>query len=216
MIHELQNENTILNHYLVEIRDQTIQQDSLRFRENMNRIAQIIGYEISKKLDYTSAPIETVLAATKGMTLKHQPVVASILRAGLAMHQGLINVFDQCENAYISAYREESSESSEVKVNVEYLASPDLNGKTIILADPMLATGTSLLLAYEALLTKGQPEKIHIASIIASKHAVELLEQKFPSNTEFWIAAIDPELNSKAYIVPGLGDAGDLAFGPKI
>jgi len=214
-IHEIGRTNSVLSHFIAEIRDVEVQKDSMRFRKNMERISEILSYEMSKSFDYQPKTVTTPLGETSIQQINNELVVASILRAGLTMHQGVLNYFDKAENAFISAYREESSESSEIKIHVEYLASPSISDKTLIMVDPMLATGSSMLLTIEAMKKKGLPKKIHVISAIGSEYAMEQLIEKLPDNTEFWIAAIDKELNSKSYIIPGLGDAGDLAFGIK-
>ena len=214
-IHEIGLNNSVLSQFIAEIRDVEVQKDSMRFRKNMERISEILSYEMSKTLDYQSKNVTTPLGETSIQSIKDELVVASILRAGLTMHQGVLNYFDKAENAFISAYREESLDNSEIKVHVEYLASPSIENKTLLMVDPMLATGSSMLLTIEAMKKKGLPKKIHVISAIGSEYAMEQLVEKLPNNTEFWIAAIDKELNSKSYIIPGLGDAGDLAFGIK-
>jgi uracil phosphoribosyltransferase len=216
MIHELSQHNSILNHFISELRDIEVQKDSMRFRKNLERISEIMAYEMSKELSYELTKVNTPLGTTQVPQIKNQIVIGSILRAGLTMHQGVLNYFDHAENAFISAYREEGTESNEIKVHVEYLASPDLNDKTLILVDPMLATGTSLLLTLEAMKKNGTPSQIHILSTIASRQAIERVENELGEKAEIWIAAIDEELNDKSYIVPGLGDAGDLAYGLKL
>ena len=214
-IHELQKNNSILNRYLAEIRAVNIQQDALRFRKNMERISEILAYEISKSFDYTTEDVQTPLGIATIALPTDQLVIASILRAGLSMHNGFLNRFDHAENAFISAYREDTPDHS-VKVKVEYKACPDLTGKTMILVDPMLATGKSMALVYQSLLANGTPKKIIIASTISTPQALRYLETVLPATTSIWTAAIDPELNDKSYIIPGLGDAGDLAYGKKL
>lgn len=214
-IHEIGKDNSILSHFIREIRDVEIQKDSMRFRKNMQRISEILCYEMSKSLNYTSKKITTPLDTTDIPLIENDIVIASILRAGLTMHEGVLNYFDKAENAFISAYREESSDNKEIKVHVEYLASPSIKDKTLIMVDPMLATGSSMILTIEAMKKRGLPKKIHVISAIGSEYALNQLIEKLPDNTEFWVAAIDKELNSKSYIVPGLGDAGDLAYGIK-
>lgn len=214
-IHELQKNNSILNRYLAEIRAIDIQLDALRFRKNMERISEILAYEISKSFDYTTEDVQTPLGIATIALPTDQLVIASILRAGLSMHNGFLNRFDHAENAFISAYREDTPDHS-VKVKVEYKACPDLTGKTMILVDPMLATGKSMALVYQSLLANGTPKKIIIASTISTPQALRYLETVLPATTSIWTAAIDPELNDKSYIIPGLGDAGDLAYGKKL
>ncbi len=212
---ELNQSNTILNRYLAEIRDIHIQKDSLRFRRNIERIGEIMAYEISRDLPYHPLEVQTPLAMATENVPAIQPVVATILRAGLPLHQGFINYFDQAENAFVSAFRKYIDEDH-FDIHIEYIASPRLDGKTLIITDPMLATGGSMELAYKALLTKGEPAHIHVASIIASHQAVEHVKKTFPADkTTIWCAAVDPELNAHSYIVPGLGDAGDLCYGEK-
>ncbi len=213
MIHELGNENSVFNHFIAEIRDELIQNDPLRFRRNLERIGEIMGYEISKTFSFQEQDTTTPLGVAKSQLMTEQPVIASILRAGLTMHNGLLNIFDQAENAFISAYRIQTEK--ELKVHVEYKACPSLTGKTVIIADPMLATGQSMALVYEALLQNGTPKKIHIAAAIASQDSIDMLQNILPETAEIWVGAIDKTLNNKSYIVPGLGDAGDLAYGVK-
>lgn len=215
MIKEIGKNNSVLNHFISEIRDVEVQKDSMRFRKNMERISEILTYEMSKSLNFEASETATPLGTAKSSHCSEEIVIASILRAGLSMHHGVLNYFDQAENAFISAYRKESDTNTEVEVIVEYLASPSLDGKTLIIADPMLATGTSLLLTIEALKKKGNFAKLHIIAAIASQSAIDRLEKELPSESSIWVAAIDPELNNKSYIIPGLGDAGDLAYGTK-
>jgi len=214
MIHNLSNSNSILGNFLSEIRCVSIQKDSMRFRRNLERIAEIIGYEISKKMEYETVSFTTPLGQAEVNILKNQPVLATILRAGLGMHQGLLNYFDAAESAFISAYRKHTT-AEDFEIHVEYLASPDLTNRIVIISDPMLATGASMVTVYKALLKQGRPSKIYIISAIASQDALEYVKKHLPENTEIWVGAIDEELTAQSYIVPGLGDAGDLAFGIK-
>lgn len=207
--------NSILQHYIREIRDIEIQNDPLRFRKNIERIGYVMAIELSKTLKFSDIEIQTPLAKCTAQKIEDKVVIASILRAGLALHNGLLEIFDRAENAFVSAYRKYRSQT-DFDIHVEYISSPNLNDKTLILADPMLATGGSMELAYQAILSKGNPKHLHIASVIASKQAIEYLQEKMPKEATLWVATIDPELNEHAYIVPGLGDAGDLAFGEKI
>jgi uracil phosphoribosyltransferase len=215
MIKNLGLNNSILNHYIAEIRDSVIQSDSMRFRRNLERITEIFAYEISKTLDYETREIITPLGSAEVPVLKEFPVLIPVLRAGLPMHRGLQNIFDKSESAFISAYRKvEKNEKFIIKV--EYVSSPDLEGKTIILADPMMATGASIVAVYKELITFGKPFHFHIVIIIASAEGVEYIKKNLPGKeVTLWVGAIDDELTAKAYIVPGLGDAGDLAFGRK-
>lgn len=200
---------------MTELRDVNIQKDMLRFRRNLDRIGEIMAYEISKTLDYDTVDTLTPLAMAKSEVIATQVVLATIFRAGVPFHQGFLNYLDHAENAFVSAYRK-YKEKENFDVCIEYLASPRIDGKTLILADPMLATGASMELSYRALLTKGTPAQIHVASVIASQQAVDYVAEHFPSDrTTIWIGAIDKEINSHSYIVPGLGDAGDLAYGTK-
>ena len=216
MIHILSKENSIFNKFIAEIRDREIQRDSMRFRRNLERIGEVMGYEISRSLNYVSRIVETPLGEASVEMISDKIVLATILRAGLPMHQGFLNYFDDAESAFVSAYRKSSKDGS-FKVKVEYISSCDLEGKTLILAAPMLATGTSLVLAYEALIAKGgEPAHTHVASIIASEQGIDYASRHLPSRkTTLWLGAVDAELTSRSYIVPGIGDAGDLAFGEK-
>lgn len=208
---------SLLNRYLRELRDITIQSDPLRFRRNLERIGEIMAYEISKRIDHHDEEITTPLDKYIAKEPSEKIVLATILRAGLPFHQGFLNYFDYAENAFVSAYRKYKEKGASFDVLVEYLASPDIEGKTLILVDPMLATGSSMELGYRALLNNGTPAKIHVASVIATRQAVDYVVKVFPQDkTTIWTAAIDPDLNSHSYIVPGLGDAGDLAFGVKL
>lgn len=217
MIHILNKENTILNKFIAQIRDKHVQTDSMRFRRNIERIGEVMSYEISKTLDYKTRIIETPLGEAPVEMISDEIVVATILRAGLPLHQGFLNYFDDARNAFVSAYRK-SGKDGKFTVKVEYISCCNLEGKTLLLVDPMLATGTSLVLAYEALCEKGgQPAHTHIASVIASEQGVDYAVKYLPSkDTTLWVGAVDAELTSRAYIVPGIGDAGDLAFGEKL
>jgi uracil phosphoribosyltransferase len=216
MVKNLGDKNSILNQYISEIRDSEIQKDSLRFRKNFERVGEIFGYEISKHLEYETREVVTPLGAADVPVLKNFPVLATILRAGLPLHQGLLNIFDRSENAFVTAYRYHHKDGS-FDIRVEYASSPDITGKVLVLTDPMLATGSSLILAYKTLLEKGIPKHLHIVTIIASLQGVEFIKKNFSSaTTTLWVGAIDDELTAQSYIVPGLGDAGDLAFGQKV
>ena len=217
MIHILNHENTLLNKFIAEIRDKEIQKDSMRFRRNMERIGEVTAYEISRKLNYAPKTVETPLGEASVQSITDKIVIATILRAGLPFHQGFLNYFDDAHNAFVSAYRK-STKDGKFTVKVEYISCGDLEGKTLLLVDPMLATGSSLVLAYEALCEKGgEPLHTHIASVIASEQGVEYAMKHLPKNkTTVWCAAVDEELTSRSYIVPGIGDAGDLAYGEKL
>lgn len=210
----LGNSNSILNRFVAELRDVNIQKDSLRFRRNVERIGEIMAYEISKHFSYVTKDIPSPLGIAPMNIPEDQIVISTILRAGLPFHQGFLSYLDNAENAFVSAYRKYKDRLN-FDIHIEYIASPRITGKTLIITDPMLATGGSMELAYEALLTKGHPAHIHVASIIASQQAIDLLEKRMPENTTIWLAAVDPELDDHSYIVPGLGDAGDLAYGEK-
>ena len=213
----LSEQNSLLNTFVREIRDVNVQNDRLRFRKNIERIGEIMAYEISKDLNYTNETIKTPLGETNMNVADNDIVIATILRAGLVYHQGFLNFFDGADNAFVSAYRKYRENQQSFNIHIEYIASPLITDKTLIITDPMLATGGSMELSYHALLTKGKPKHIHIATIIASKQSIDYCKEKFPStNTTIWAAAIDPELDEHSYIVPGLGDAGDLAYGVKV
>jgi uracil phosphoribosyltransferase len=215
-IHNLSKSNSILNNFMSEIRDVNIQKDSLRFRRNIERIGEVLSYELSKKLRYSSVDVTTPLGTKNTNLPNNEVVLCSILRAGLPLHQGLLNYFDKAENAFISAYRHHPNNDAEFEIVVEYFASPSIDGKTLLLADPMLATGQSLVAVYEAIKKHGTPKEIHILAVIGSQDGVDFIKNHFPKNTHLWIADIDADLDDKGYIVPGLGDAGDLAFGAKL
>jgi len=206
---------SLLSQFLSEIRDRKIQQDSLRFRRNLERAGEIFAYEISKVMAYRNTEVETPLGIASVPVLEAQPVLATILRAGLPLHQGLLNYFDQAENCFISAYRKHVGDENTFTVEIEYLSSPSIEGKTVILCDPMLATGSSMVLAYQAVLERGEPEHIHVVAVIASNEGLDFAIRHLPENVTYWLGAVDTELTSRKYIVPGLGDAGDLAFGAK-
>lgn len=207
--------NSILNRFVAELRDVNIQKDSMRFRRNIERIGEIMAYEISKNLKYSTKDIQSPLGVAPMNTPDDRIVISTILRAGLPFHQGFLSYLDNAENAFVSAYRKYKDRLN-FDIHIEYIASPRLTDKTLIITDPMLASGSSMELAYEALRTKGHPSHIHVASIISSRQALEYLQHKMPDDiTTIWIAALDDELDSHSYIVPGLGDAGDLAYGEK-
>jgi uracil phosphoribosyltransferase len=215
MVVNLSQQHSIFNNFIAEIRDEQIQKDPMRFRFNMERIAEILGYELSKKMTTKSVSVQTPLGISDETVISDEPVLATILRAGLAMHNGLLRVFDRSDSAFISAFRKHTT-PEEFEIYVEYLASPQLDGRTWIISDPMLATGSSMVTVYKALLKSGKPSKVYIVSAIATPDAIDLIKRNFPDNTEIWVGAIDTELTAQSYIVPGLGDAGDLAFGIKV
>jgi len=214
MIHNLSNTNSILGNFLSEIRNIEVQNDSMRFRRNLERIAEVIGYELTKKMEFETISVSTPLGKAEVNVLKHQPVLATILRAGLGMHQGLLNYFDTAESAFVSAYRKHTT-IEDFDIHVEYLASPDLTNKVVIISDPMLATGASMVTVYKALLKQGKPSKVYVVAAIASQDALDYVKKHLPETTEIWVGAVDEELTAQSYIVPGLGDAGDLAYGVK-
>ena len=208
--------NSVFNQFMAEIRDEVIQKDPLRFRRNLQRLGEIFAYEISKVMDYKTTDVKTPLGIAKVETFVQHPVLATILRAGLPLQQGLLNIFDHAENAFISAYRK-YDEKGEFHIEFEYLASPSLNNKDVILSDPMLASGASMEIGYQALLKKGTPKHVHLVVVIASAQGLEYIKKHITAkNVTLWIGAVDPDMTPMSYIVPGLGDAGDLAFGAKI
>ena len=215
-IHDLSKTPSILNSFMSEIRDKTIQTDSMRFRRNIERIGEILGYELSKSLTFEDKNVETPLGISSTVLHKNDIVLCSILRAGVPLHNGLLNYFDRAENAFISAYRQHKHNPESFEIIVEYLACPSLENKTLILADPMLATGQSMVATFEALKPFGTPKEVHLVSVIGAQEGVDFVTKEFDVNAHLWIAAIDKTLNEKGYIIPGLGDAGDLAFGNKL
>lgn len=207
---------SLVSRYMLELRDVGIQRDPMRFRSNLERIGQIMAYEISKRLDYKETEVQTPLGACVCKEPADRVVLATILRAGLPFHHGFLSYFDLAENAFVSAYRRYREKGDSFDIVVEYMATPSIEGKTLVIVDPMLATGSSMEMAYEALLQKGTPASIHVASVIASRQGVEYVMRHFPEErTTVWCGAIDAEINQHSYIVPGLGDAGDLAYGVK-
>ncbi|MDE6756616.1 MAG: uracil phosphoribosyltransferase [Muribaculaceae bacterium] len=207
--------NSLISQYMSELRDVTIQNDRLRFRRNLERIGQIMAFEISRTLEYREVDVTTPLGVSKCHRIDDPVVLATIFRAGVPFHQGFLEYFDYAENAFVSAYRK-YKEKENFDICIEYLASPNLEDKIVVIADPMLATGASMELSYRALLTKGNPRHIHVASVIASQRAIDYIAETFPKEkTTIWVGAVDEHINDHSYIVPGLGDAGDLAYGVK-
>lgn len=206
--------NSIANQFIAELRNVEIQNDRMRFRRNLERLGELFAYEISKTFDYVEQVVETPLGESHIMLPKEAPILATILRAGLPMHQGLLNIFDQAGSAFVSAYRRHHKDGS-FEINLEYSSCPDLNDQTLIISDPMLATGASMSVSIRELMKHGQPKVIHVVTAIAAADGIDYLMRKHP-NVQLWVGAIDEELTAKSYIVPGLGDAGDLAFGPKV
>lgn len=205
---------SVLGQFLAEMRDVNKQQDAMRFRRNMERVGELMAYEISKTLTYEPAEVETPLGVAHINLCKDEIVLATILRAGLPLHQGMLHVFDQAGNAFVSAYRKHHKNGT-FEIAVEYISCPDLNGKVLIVADPMLATGASMVLAVKELLRYGTPSAIHLVTVIAAQQGLDQLRRNFPL-AHIWLGDLDEELTAKSYIVPGLGDAGDLSFGPKL
>jgi uracil phosphoribosyltransferase len=215
-IHHLSENNSVLNHFLGQIRDVNIHNDSLRFRKNMERIGEIMAYELSKTLDYKAIDVQTPLGIKHTTTVAEPVVLCSILRAGLALHTGFMNFFDDAENGFVSAYRHHYDNDDKFEILVEYQAAPSFEGKNLILIDPMLATGQSIVAVLHKLHLEQKPKEIHIAVVIAAPEGIAYLEENLPKNCHLWVAALDEKLNEKNYIIPGLGDAGDLAYGSKL
>lgn len=211
----LSESNSLLNQYMKEIRSVAIQGDNLRFRRNIERIGEVMALEVSRTLEYAAEDVKTPLGIAKVPVIQDKIVLATVMRAGLPLHMGFLNMFDHAENAFLSAYRR-VNEKSELEIVSEYLAAPRLDGKTLLLVDPMLATGMSMEIAYKALLTHGEPKTTHLCCTIGTPQAIEYLQKALPEDITLWCAAIDPILNENKYIVPGLGDAGDLCFGEKL
>ncbi|WP_435253864.1 uracil phosphoribosyltransferase [Tenacibaculum sp. A30] len=215
-VHHLAKQNSILNKFLAELRDVTVQKDSMRFRRNIERIGEVLGYELSKELNYDTKEITTPLGTKQASLPTNNIVLCSILRAGLPLHNGMLNYLDDVENAFISAYRHHPNNDEEFEIVVEYFAAPSIDGKTLLLVDPMLATGRSMVEVYEGIKKYGTPKEIILVSVIGSEEGVEYVAKHVPEETTLWIGDIDEKLNDKGYIVPGLGDAGDLAYGAKL
>ena len=215
-IHHLLEKNSVANTFVSQLRNIEVQKDRMRFRRNIERLGEILGYELSKSLDFQKKRIQTPLGTATMDIPDEELVICSILRAGLPLHNGLLNYFDNADNSFISAYRHHPNNDEEFEILVEYLASPSLEGKTLILADPMLATGRSFVNVFQALEQMGKPEKIHLVSVIGAREGVAYLEENFPKDSHLWIATIDEQLDERGYIVPGLGDAGDLCYGSKM
>jgi uracil phosphoribosyltransferase len=215
-LHYISEQNSILNHFLAQIRDVSVQNDSMRFRKNIERIGEIMAYELSKTLPYINVEVQTPLGIKKTTALEDHVVLCSILRAGLALHTGFMNIFDNAENGFVSAYRHHPNNDDYFDILVEYQAAPSFENKTLILIDPMLATGQSIVAVLNKLHVEQKPKEIHIAVVIAAPEGIAYLEKNLPKNCHLWVAALDEKLNEKNYIVPGLGDAGDLAYGVKL
>jgi uracil phosphoribosyltransferase len=215
-IHYLSEDNSILNHFLGQIRNVNVHNDSMRFRRNVERIGEIMAYELSKKLHYKSVEIQTPLGIKKTTEIKDKMVLCSILRAGLPLHLGFLNYFDNAENGFVSAFRHHPNNDDYFDILVQYQAIADINEKNLVLVDPMLATGQSIVAVFNKLMERGTPKEIHIAVVIAAPEGVAYLEEHLPENCHLWVASLDEKLNEHSYIVPGLGDAGDLAYGEKL
>jgi uracil phosphoribosyltransferase len=216
MVMELAKQRSVANHFIAELRDVNVQKDPLRFRRNLERIGETLAMELSRTMSYEPLEVTTPLGIAHTECLSEQPVLATILRAGLPLHQGMLNYFDRADSAFVSAYRKHRKGEDAFEIQVEYLSSPSLEDRVVVLCDPMLATGQSMVLVYKALLRLGKPKALHVASAIASAEGLEYAKLHLPSGTRFWIGAIDEEMTAQAYIVPGLGDAGDLAYGEKL
>lgn len=215
-LHHLLEQNSIANKFISQLRDVEVQEDKMRFRRNIERLGEILGYELSKNLRYEKKEVNTPLGIAGVDVPQDEIVLCSILRAGLPLHNGLLNYFDDAENSFISAYRHHPDNDEKFEILVEYLASPSLENKTLILADPMLATGGSFVNVMKALESMGKPRNIHLVSVIGARQGIDYVASEFPEDTHLWIATIDEKLNERGYIVPGLGDAGDLCFGTKL
>ncbi len=216
MVVRMNSERSVVNTFIAELRDETVQKDPLRFRRNLERIGEVMAYELSKTFDYSEKEVISPLGTARVELADEKPVLATILRAGLPLHQGLLNYFDRADCAFVSAYRKHRTGEDGFDIEVEYMSSPSLEDRIVIISDPMLATGRSMVLVYKALLRLGKPKAVHIVSVIASAEGIEHAKSHLPSNTRIWVAAVDEEMTAQAYIVPGLGDAGDLAFGAKL
>ena len=210
-------QNSIINQYMAELRDKNYQKNRLTFRNNVERIGELMAYEVSKTLDYKPKTITTPLGTTDIPLPKDNIVLATVLRAGLPLHQGFLNIFDRADNAYVSAFRMYiNREHTEVGIHADYIAAPSVKGKTLIIADPMLATGGSMAAAIEALLASGKPKKIHVCCVIAAPEGIEVVKKVLPEGSRIWCASIDQGMNEHKYIVPGFGDCGDLCYGEKL
>ena len=216
IIHDFSKQKSILNQFISELRDVTIQKDQMRFRRNIERIGEVMSYELSKELNYKSKTVETPLGTKNVLEPINELVICSVLRAGFPLHQGVLNYFDAAENAFISAYRHHPDDGDEFEVIVKYFASPSLDNKILVITDPMLATGKTMENVLKVLKAHGTPKQIHIISVIGSKEGIDYIKPIFADNTHLWISAIDDDLNRRGYIVPGLGDAGDLSYGVKL
>jgi len=210
-------QNSIINQYMSELRDKSYQKNRLLFRHNVERIGELMAYEVSKKLEYKPKTVTTPLGSLEIPLPKDDIILGTVLRAGLPFHQGFLNIFDRADNAYVSAFRMYiNREHTEVGIHADYIATPSVKGKTLIIADPMLATGGSMAAAIEALFMSGKPKKVHVCCIIAAPEGIEVVKEALPENSTIWCASIDQGMNEHKYIVPGFGDCGDLCFGEKL
>ncbi|HOP41881.1 MAG TPA: uracil phosphoribosyltransferase [Flavobacteriales bacterium] len=216
MLKELIKDRSIVNRFIAEVRDAQVQQDPMRFRRNMERIGEVMAYELSRTMEYDTEQVTTPLGEAVVDVPREQPVLATILRAGLPLHQGLLNYFDRADSAFVSAYRKHRKGEEGFDIEVEYLSSPRIDDRVLVISDPMLATGRSMVLVHKALLRMGKPRALHVVSVIASTEGVEHVKAHLPAGTRIWVGAVDEEMTAQAYIVPGLGDAGDLAYGTKV
>lgn len=216
MVQELVKQRSVVSHFIAELRDVNVQKDPMRFRRNLERIGEVIALEISRTMAYETIEVTTPLGVAETEAMVEQPVLATILRAGLPLHQGMLNYFDRADSAFVSAYRKHRKGEDAFDIEVEYLSSPSLEDRVVVLCDPMLATGKSMVLVQKALLRLGKPKALHVVAAIASAEGLEYAKRHLPPGTRFWIGAIDEEMTAQAYIVPGLGDAGDLAYGAKM
>ena len=216
MVKELVKDRTIVNRFLAEVRDAQVQRDPMRFRRNMERIGEVMAYELSRTFSYRQEQVTTPLGETVVEVPDEQPVLATILRAGLPLHQGLLNYFDRADSAFVSAYRKHRKGEESFDIEVEYMSSPELDDRVLVISDPMLATGRSMVMVHKALQRMGKPRALHIVSVIASTEGLEHVKAHLPAGTRIWVGAVDEEMTAQAYIVPGLGDAGDLAYGTKV
>ncbi len=216
MVVQLNNERSIANRFIAELRDAAVQKDAMRFRRNLERMGEIMAYHVSRTMDYVEEDVTSPLGLAREHVPAEQPVLTTILRAGLPLHQGLLNYFDRADSGFVSAYRKHRTGEDGFDIHVEYMSSPSIEDRVVVISDPMLATGRSLVLVYKALLRLGRPKALHVVSVIASSEGLEHARRHLPPGTRFWIGAVDEEMTAQAYIVPGLGDAGDLAYGTKL
>ncbi|MBL8001342.1 MAG: uracil phosphoribosyltransferase [Flavobacteriales bacterium] len=216
MVVQLALERSVVNRFLAELRDESVQKDPMRFRRNMERVGEVMAYELSKTLHHEEQEVTSPLGVARMMLPAEQPVLATILRAGLPLHQGMLNYFDRADSAFVSAYRKHRKGEDGFDIEVEYMSSPSLEDRVLVITDPMLATGRSMVMVYRALLRLGRPKAVHVVSVIASAEGLEHVKSHMPAGTRIWVGAVDEEMTAQAYIVPGLGDAGDLAYGAKL